>query len=106
MMRPLVIFGAGFFVCSCAAIRIGATSVRANDADSANTIIKVVRIALDPLEADCPIELRNSGTPIELASGEIKQVATVNVCGHTEKYRIWRYRSDVPGWIDVEARRI
>jgi hypothetical protein len=105
-MRPLKIIIVGLFVCSCAHIRIGGTSARAGDADSADIIIKVVRITLDPLEAGCPIELRNPGTPIESASGVIKQVATVNVCGHTEKYRIWRYRSDVPGWVDVEARRI
>jgi hypothetical protein len=92
-------------LCSCADIRIGGTSVRTNDADFAKAIIKVVRLALDPREADCPIELQDPGTQVESKDGETRQVATLNVCGHAEKYRISRYRSDVPGWIDVEARR-
>ncbi len=103
-MRPLPIFVV--LLCSCADTRIGGTSARTDDAGSANTIIKVVRLALDPREADCPIELRDPGTAVESKDGEIRQVAILNVCGHPEKYRISRYRSDVPGWIDVEARRI
>ena len=106
MVRPLFVFAAAFLACSCADVRIGLTSVRVNDSGSLDTIVKVVKIALDPQEKNCSVELNSPGSPIQSKSGEIRQVAVVTVCGHVQKYRIWRFLSDVPGWVDVEAQRI